>query len=410
LTPVSQSRSLYLALSPSFHSSFHWMVKLYMTTSFTSLLKAKLRAWKPILLGLAGLILIFLVLAGLRAQQINVLMSTDFSPPPESVSVFVVEEQFWPNVFTATGTVEADEGVVISAEVAGKVQRIAFNSGDYVEAGTLLIEQESGNERAQLKAAEARLNLARSNYERLEQLRERNTISQSDLDTAYQQMVSSQADVEDLKTTLEKKVVRAPFSGRLGIRQVDLGKDLLVGNPIVSLQATNRVRVNFPVPQNWLVQMTRGQHVSVRLADGHVAEGVITAIGAEINPVTRNAIVQSVLENPGQRLIPGMAVETRVTLSDPIKVMAVPATAIIYAPYGDTVFVVKEDEQGQLKAQQQFVRLGKSQGDFVEVVNGLDPGDRVVSAGAFKLNSGQSVFVTDLPTPEFNQEPTPADN
>src|SRR5690606_38415810 len=129
--------------------------------------------------------------------------------------------QSWPNVFTAVGTVEADEGVVISAEVAGKVQGIAFNSGDYVEDGTLPIEQESGNERAQLRAAEARLNLARSNHQRLEQLRERNTISQAELDAAYQQMASAQADVEDLKTTLDKKVVRAPFSGRLGIRQVD---------------------------------------------------------------------------------------------------------------------------------------------------------------------------------------------
>lgn len=365
---------------------------------------------KAIGLAVLGLALIFVLIVGLKAQQLHALGSANFAPPPEAVSTFTVEEQSWPNVFTAVGTVEADEGVVISAEVAGKVQRIAFNSGDYVEAGTLLIEQESGNERAQLRAAEARLNLARSNHQRLEQLRERNTISQAELDAAYQQMASAQADVEDLKTTLDKKVVRAPFSGRLGIRQVDLGKDLLVGSPIVSLQATNRVRVNFPVPQNWLVRMTRGQQVSVRLGSDHTAEGVITAIGAEINPVTRNATVQSVLENTGQQLIPGMAVETRVTLTEPFTVVAVPSTAIIYAPYGDTVFVVAEDDAGQLKAEQRFVRLGRTQGDFVEIVDGLALGDQVVSAGAFKLFNGQSVFVTDLPTPEFSLAPTPSDN
>src|SRR5690606_2851144 len=292
---------------------------------------------------------ILLLVGGIKAAQVMAMIESgeSFVPPSESISTFTVENQSWPNVFSALGTVEADEGIVIGAEVSGRVQRIAFNSGEQVEVGTVLIELESGNEQAQLRAATARLKLAQSNYERLEQLREKNSISESELDTALQQRESAQADVEDLKTTLAKKVVRAPFSGRLGIRQVDLGKDLMVGAPIVSLQATDRVRVNFSVPQQWLVKMSKGQQVEVRIGDDsdHTVNGVVTAIGAEINTATRNAVVQSSLDNAGQLLIPGMAVETRVTLTDPLNVMAVPGTAILHAPFGDTVFVIEKDKR-----------------------------------------------------------------
>lgn len=373
-----------------------------------------MKTLKSIGIALLGLFIIIALIGGTKVAQVFAMIESgeSFVPPSESVSTFTVEHQSWPNVFSALGTVEADEGITISAEVSGRVQRIAFQSGERVEAGTVLIELESGNEQAQLRAAQARLQLAQSNFERLEQLREKNTISQSDLDTAFQQRESAQADVEDLKTTLAKKIVRAPFSGRLGIRQVDLGTDLLVGTPIVSLQATNRVRVNFPVPQQWLVKMSKDQLVEVRIGEGseHQVDGVITAIGAELNPNTRNAIVQSSLDNAGQQLIPGMAVETRVTLTDPLTILAVPSTAIIYAPFGDTVFIIEEDEEsGQLKARQQFVRIGKAMGDFVQILDGLEPGDVVASAGAFKLYNGQSVVVSETPSPDYKLAPTPKD-
>jgi len=370
--------------------------------------------FKSIGVALLGLLGIVLLVGGIKGCQVMAMIEAgeSFVPPAESISTFTVENQSWPNIFNALGTVEADEGIMIGTEVSGRVQRIAFNSGDQVEAGTVLIELESGNEQAQLRAATARLKLAASNYDRLESLREKNSISQSELDTALQQRESAQADVEDLKTTLAKKIVRAPFSGRLGIRQVDLGKDLLVGAPIVSLQATDRVRVNFSVPQHWLVRMARGQQVEVRIGSGsdHAVTGVVTAIGAEINAVTRNAVVQSSLENAGQQLIPGMAVETRVTLSDPLTVLAVPGTSILHAPFGDTVFVIEKDEEtGQLKARQQFVRLGKARGDYVEILDGVKAGDVVASAGAFKLYNGQSVTVSEMPSPQYSLTPTPKD-
>lgn len=368
---------------------------------------------KSSLIALFSLLGVLAIVAGVKASQIATLMSGGAPQvPAETISTFTAEMQQWPNTYTAMGTVEASEGIVISAEVAGKVKKIDFKSGEQVKKGTVILVQESGNEEAQLSAAEARLRLAKSNYDRLVELRKRNTVSQSELDAAVQQMESAQGDVNDLKTTLQKKLVRAPFDGRLGIRKVDLGEDMQVGTEIVSLQAINSVRVNFPVPQFWLVQMTRGLPVQVNVGDGSDAnlQGQITAIGAEINTTTRNAIVQSNMGNEKNLLIPGMAVETTVTLSEPQDVLAVPATSVIFATYGDTVFVVDKAEGGKLTARQQFVRLGKSRGDFIEILDGLKPGDIVVSAGAFRLRNGQSVVVSSLPTPEFKQDPTPSDS
>ena len=370
--------------------------------------------YKSIGFSILALLAILLVVVGIKGSQIFAMVEAgnSFVAPPESVSTFTAERQSWPNVYTAIGTIEADEGIIIAAEVAGKVQRIAFKSGERVEAGEVLLEQESGNERAQLNAAKARLQLSKTSHERLQQLREKNTVSQSELDAALQQMDSAQGDVDDLSATLAKKLVRAPFAGRLGIRQVDLGQDLQVGSAIVSLQATNRVRVNFPVPQHWLAPMRNGLGVDVKVGDGsnQVLQGVITAIGAEINPTTRNAMVQSSLDNSKGLLIPGMAVETQVTLTDPQDVLVVPATAIVYAPFGDTVFVVEKNPEGQLKARQQFIRLGKARGDFVEIVDGLKEGDVVASSGAFKLTNGQSIVVSDIASPEYQLEPTPVDS
>ncbi len=374
-----------------------------------------MRKHKSTLIAVAAIVGIFLILALTKFSQIFAMVQAgkDFTPPPEAVGAFVAQHQDWPSTYTAMGTVEADEGINISAEVAGKVKQILFKSGERVKAGTVILIQESGNETAQLSASQARLRLADATYQRMVQLRKKNTVSQNELDTAQQQKESAQGEVDNLKTTLEKKVVRAPFDGRLGIRKVDLGEDLSVGDEIVSLQATDRVRVNFPVPQNWLVKMTKGLPVTVQLGDGstNVVKGEVTAVGVDMDSVTRNAIVQSSLENSNNQFIPGMAVQTQVTLSNPQKVLAVPSTAVIFAPFGDTVFVIEKDkEKGHLKARQQFVRLGKSRGDFIEIADGLKAGEQVVSAGAFKLTNGQSVVISKTPQPEFKAEPKPVDN
>ena len=392
-----------------------------------------MRKSKAIGIAVVILIGIILLLFLIKFGQIRALIQSGktFVPPPEAIGVFTAETQAWPNVFSAVGTVEADEGITISAEVSGKVQKILFKSGERVKAGTVILIQESDNETATLSAATARLRLAQANYERMLQLRKKNTVSQNELDLALQQKESAQGEVDNLHATSEKKMVKAPFDGRLGIRKVDLGQDLQVGSAIVTLQATNRVRINFPVPQHWLVQMTKGLPVSVQVGDGSgsLIKGEITAIGAEIDPVTRNATVQSSLENSAGQLIPGMAVKTEVTLSKPQQVLAVPSTAVIFATYGDTLFVVEkaqpkdgekapgsEATQGgekaaeTLKARQQFVRLGKSRGDYIEIVDGLKSGEVVASAGAFKLFNGQAVVISKTPVPEFKTESNPVDN
>lgn len=369
--------------------------------------------YKSIFIALGVIAGIFLLLAVLKVSQFAAMgAAAKFTPPPESVGAYTAAVQDWPNTYSAVGTVEADEGINISSEVAGKVQKILFKSGERVKAGAVLLVQESGNETAQLAAASARLRLAEANYERMVQLRKKNTVSQNELDSALQQKESAQGDVDNLKTTLEKKIIKAPFDGRLGIRKVDLGQDLPVGTGIVSLQATNRVRVNFPVPQHWLVQMTKGLPVMVHLGDGssNIVKGEVTAIGAEIDPTTRNATVQSYLDNTSNQFIPGMAVKVEVTLTKPQKVLSVPSTAVIFAPFGDTLFVIDKDKEKGLKARQQFIRLGKSLGDMVEVLDGLKEGEQVVSAGAFKLINGQALSISKTPQPEYRTHPAPVDN
>lgn len=368
---------------------------------------------KAFFIAVVLLLVVFAVLAGVKGNQIVMMIESgeQFVPPPESVSVTAVERQSWSNHFSATGTVLADEGVMISAEVSGKVKKINFKNGAYVAAGTVLLEQESGNEQAQLRAAFARLTLAQQNYNRLLELRRDKIATQSEMDGSKQQLDSAQADVDSLRSTLEKKVLRAPFSGRLGIRVVDVGADLQPGAEVVSLQASNAVRVNFPVPQHKLNQIRIGLPVSVSINDAAVVvQGEVTAIASELNSASRNAIVQSVLDNKDNALVPGMAVAVKVTLAEPSDVLVVPATALIYAPYGDTVFIVEKAAEGEgLVARQQFVRLGASRGDFVEILDGVKAGDEVVTSGAFKLFNGQSVIKTDSPAPKYSTTPAPAD-
>lgn len=369
---------------------------------------------KSILIGIGAVLVILAIIAGIKGGQIGFMIEQgkSFTQPPETITSATAALQAWPNIFRAIGTVEAAEGITISAEVAGKVKRIAFKSGEYVRAGEVIIEQEMGNEEAQLAALTARLKLAQANFERLSQLKQKNTVSQSELDLARQQKESAQGDVDNLKTTLQKKILRAPFDGRLGIRQVDLGQDLQVGAAIVSLQASNRVRVNFPAPQAWIMQLKKGMAVSLDTGKGpeQLLKTTISAIGAEINPTTRNATVQASLENADNQLIPGMAVKVEVSLSEPREVLAVPGTAIIYAPFGDTVYVVEAGEKpNTLKARQQFIRTGEQRGDFVEVLDGIKAGQKVVAAGAFKLFNGQAVVESSNPAPEYQLNPKPAD-
>lgn len=366
-----------------------------------------------ILFSVALLVIIIVVIGGIKAKQIGFMIDSGeaFVQPPETVSESLVEQQTWQNTLSAVGSLEAWQGLTITAELDGRIANIHFNSGQQVKAGDLLIEQESGNEKALLRAALARLDLATSQLKRLNSLHDKKSVSQSDLDEAKQLLSSTQAEVDGLRITLDKKRIVAPFDGRLGIRKVYLGQDLSVGTEIVTLQSIEQLRVNFRIPQQWINKVKPGYLVEVNALQGITISGEIIATAAEINAQSRNLHVQAQIDNSLHALLPGMSVDLEVILPKEEQVLVIPNTAILYAPYGDTVFVVEKAKQGNTNiVRQQFVKLGNTRGDFVTVVEGLTVGQRVVSAGAFKLFNGMSVVISDKPEPVRSLTPNPTDS
>lgn len=365
-----------------------------------------------VFLSIILVIVIIAVIGGIKFMQIGFMIESgkSFSQPPETVSAATVEQQNWPNTLTAVGSLEAWQGLPVSAEVDGRIKGIFFESGQQVKAGDLLVEQESGNEKAQLRAAKSRLVLAKSSLQRLESLRKQQSVSQSALDEAAQQVESSESEVENLNITLSKKKIFAPFAGRLGIRQVDLGQELQAGTAIVTLQSIDQLRVNFRVPQQWIDKVQPGYTVLVGPSATQLRSGKIIARAAEIDRASRNLHVQARIDNPEQQLLPGMSVGIQVNLPDTSDVLVVPNTAVLYAPYGDTVFVIEAGNNGQpQQVRQQFVKLGNTRGDFVAIEAGLEEGQQVVSAGAFKLFNGMPVVISSNPEPARSLKPNPDD-
>lgn len=306
---------------------------------------------------------------------------------------------------------------MVTAELTGKVVHIAFESGTMVQAGDLLVQQDISSEKAQLRGAEAVRDLAKVNLERLSKLLTDEAISQSQYDDAAAKFKEDAAQVDNIQAIIAKKTIRAPFAGRLGIRLVNLGQTLNEGEEIVSLQSLEPIFVNFLLPQQQLPQIQRGLRVQVTTdaLPGQIIEGEVTAINPQVDSSTRNLRVQATVANSQERLRPGMFVKVAVLLPVQEKVLAIPATALLYAPYGDSVFVVEEkksekDGQSGKIVRQQFVRLGEKRGDFVSVVSGLKEGETVVSTGAFKLRNGQAVVVDNTLAPEFKLIPNPAES
>lgn len=352
------------------------------------------------------------VVGGIKMTQFT-SSGGNFVPPPASVSVFETTKQVWPNSISAIGTVRSKEGITINAEVAGPITKIYFESGDLVQAGDLLLEQESGNERAILESAKAQLRLADYNYSQVVKLRKKNTVSESRFKTAKQELESAKANVENLQSNLNKKLIHAPFSGRLGIRKVDLGQDLQAGTTVTELHAHDKLEVTFPIPQRWLTQIETGQTVQTHMIEDASASvgGAISAIDSAVNKVTRNVEVEATLEQSEGILFPGMAVQVEIALPEKSEHLVVPSTAIIYAPFGDTVFVVEKDkESGELVARQQFIQIGAQRGDFVAIKVGLKEGEKVASAGAFKLFNGQRVAITEQAEVAYSLTPNPSDS
>lgn len=374
---------------------------------------------RKILTAVAVVLAVVLGLAGIKVWQIRTLIAagSSFAPPPETISAAVAHEEKWQDTLTAIGSISAVQGVTVSPEIAGKVSEITFESGAVVAKGDLLVRLDTSSEEAQLRAIEAQVELARLNAERTRQLRTNNTVSQSELDATEATLKQEQGNADAIRATIEKKTIRAPFAGQLGIRLVNLGELLDVGKPIVSLQALLPVFADFSLPQQELARLKTGLAVRVT-SDTYPDQnfdGTLTAINPDLDATTRSVRLQATFANAEQLLRPGMFVRVEVVFPDEQTVLAIPATAILSAPYGDSVYVIesrpgKNGGKPEAVVTQKFVRTGRSHGDFISILSGLKAGDRVVSAGVFKLRNGMSVQENNETTPKPSNSPKPGDS
>jgi len=354
----------------------------------------------------------------MKFKQVEAAMQAgaSFQPPPEAVTSIVAQRDQWAATMGVIGTMEAVHGVTVSADLPGVVERISFESGQSVSTGDVLVELDTRQERAQLASLEAQSELARVNYGRMQQLVNAGVISRMDYDQATSQQKATEANVAEIRATIARKTIRAPFSGILGIRKVNLGQYLAAGAPMVVLQSLNPIYVDFGVPQQTAAQVKVGSKLRVASEDlaGHGFTGRVTALDSVIDETTRNVQVQATLANPEGKLRPGMFVQVDVGVGASRAAITLPASAISYAPYGDSVFVITDlkDPKGQTYrgVRQQFVKLEGSRGDQVAVISGVNPGDEVVTSGVFKLRNGAAVQVNNKVQPGNNPAPKPEDS
>ncbi len=351
-----------------------------------------------------------------RQVEVAVAQGAAFQIPPTAVTTVVAKRETWPSTLTVIGTAAAVEGVTVSADLPGTIDKIHFESGQWVHQGDILVELDTRQERAQLANNEAQRDLANINYGRAQELDKAGVIAHSEYDNASAQQKATEAQVGDIKAAIARKTIRAPFTGLLGIRQVSLGQYLAAGQAIVALQSVDPIYVNFGVPQQDATQMRPGRALRVTNGDlpGMAFTGKITALDSVVNEQTRNIQVQATLANKGNRLRPGMFVQVELPLGQPREVMPLPASAINYAPYGDSVFIVTQmkDAKGTSYrgVRQQVVKVEGSRGDQVAIISGLNPGDEVVSSGVFKLRNGAPVLVNNTVKPDNNPSPKPEDS
>jgi membrane fusion protein (multidrug efflux system) len=305
-----------------------------------------------------------------------------------------VQAETWQPYLAAVGSLVANQGILVTTEVAGKVSAIRFESGQQVEAGTVLLEIDDSVEQAELEGIVAERRLAEQQFKRREELLDSKTISRSDVDEARLRLENAAAQLAAKRAVIAKKRITAPFSGWLGIRRVDLGEYVQPGTTIVPLEALQPIYVDYALPERHLDQISVGQAVEIEVQayPAEIFTGRIAAVNPGIDPGTRSLQVRAELENPQARLRPGMFAEVRTVLPQRPAVLTVPQTAITYNPYGDSVFVIQQGESGA-SVQRRQVATGGVRNGRVEIVQGLQSGERVVIAGQVKLRNDQAVVV-----------------
>jgi membrane fusion protein (multidrug efflux system) len=371
--------------------------------------------WK-VAFALVGL---FLVIAGIKASQIMTMISAGkkMVMPPTTVTSADVKQGDWQPMLTAVGSISPVQGAMISAELAGTVAEINFQSGSLVKKGEVLLKLDASAEVAQMRSAEADAELAKNDLDRARGLAERKVISAAELDAAQSKFAQKKASVDNMQSAIDKKQIQAPFDGTAGIRAVNAGQMVKVGDQLVSLQALGRVFVDFSLPQHQLADVKNDLPVKVTTdaIPGREFEGKLTAINSSIDPATRNVSLQATLDNQDNALRAGMFARVKVLLPQKNPTLFIPSTAVSYAPYGNSVFVIekKADEKTQkegLILRQQFIRTGETRGDFVAVTNGLKENEQVVSTGVFKLRNGMTVVVDNSLAPKAELAPKPSDS
>jgi len=371
---------------------------------------------RRIVIVLTALLAIVGLLAGIKAFQIRALIASGsaFTIPPETVSAAEVRQETWESTLAAVGSVTAVQGVELRAELAGTVRQIAFESGAVAAKGQLLVQLDTSSEEAQLRSAEAQAELTRLNLERARDLRAQGVVSQAELDSSEAAFRRTAGDVDTVRATIAKKTIRAPFAGRLGIRSVNLGQFVNPGDAIVSLHSLDPVYVDFNLPEQQLAQVRPGMalRVTTDATPDRTFAGTITALNPEVDASTRNIKVQATAANRDGVLRPGMFARVELVLPESKSFLVVPATAVLHAPYGDSVFViedVRDEKTGNTTKQVHMttVRLGGTRGDFVAVTDGLRSGQTVVTSGVFKLRNGSPVVVDNALAPDAQAAPRP---
>jgi membrane fusion protein, multidrug efflux system len=369
---------------------------------------------KGIVIAIALLVTICVFAFGIKALQIGKMMSTPQTMPPTTVSSVSVKEEDWAPRLTAVGSVSAVQGAVVSAELAGVVSEINFENGGEAKKGEVLMKLDASQEEALLRSAEAEAQLAQTDLERSRDLAMKKVVSSAELDSAQSKFRRLNAVVDQVRSSIAKKTLIAPFDGQLGIRQVNVGQMINAGQQVVPLTSLDPVFADFALPQQYLGQLTPGLevHVTTDAIPGRVFNGKLTAINSMVDSSTRNITLQATLDNSDHALRPGMFAKAEVMLPEKHKALVVPGSAISYAPFGDSVFVIekKKDEKTGKETQairQQFVRVGEARGDLVAISQGLKAGETIVSTGVFKLRNGMAVTINNdlAPNPQANPKP-----
>jgi membrane fusion protein (multidrug efflux system) len=368
-------------------------------------------------LAILAVIALAFVLVAIKALQIFTMISAKPPIPIETVTSAQVKEDDWAPTLSSVGSISAVQGAVVSTELGGTVAQVGFQSGALAKKGDLLLKLDASSEEAQLRTAEADLELARADLQRTRGLATGKVVSKAELDSAESKFKQKEGAVDNMRAMIAKKEVRAPFDGQLGIRQVNVGQMINSGQQVVPLQALDPLYVDFALPQQHVGKLSPGLevHVASDALPGHDFVGKLTAINSTVDSITRNVTLQATLANPDHALRPGMFAKVEVVLPEKHRALIIPGTAVSYAPYGDSVFVIekKKDPKTGKESQvlrQQFVRIGEARGDFVSISTGLKAGETVVGTGVFKLRNGMAVAINNdlAPKPEIN--PTPADS